>query len=156
MMFYPGEQQGPAREPNGLIHGIHRVAICVDDLGPMRKAFEEKLGCEFFDPGVYEPLGVHSITDVDRGLVLTQATRPDSPIAETFRRGGQRCFMICFRVRDLEEAKVFCKEHGVDITNEIHLTSEQSERYEEAGELVLDPECFPQWGGNFMMFYGKE
>ena len=139
-----------------VIQGIHRVSICVENIEEARKAFEEKLGCEFFDPGVYEPLKVHSITDVDRGIVLTGPTAEDSILAEPLRQRGQHVVSICFRVSDLEEAKRLCEERGIDILQEIRLTPEQSERYTDAAEIILDPACFPEWGGNFMMFYGKE
>ncbi|MCE2390741.1 MAG: VOC family protein [Proteobacteria bacterium] len=137
-----------------VIEGIHRVALCVQDLERTKKAFEEAFGCDFFDPGVFEPMQVHSVTDVDKGLVLTMPTSYDSPIADNLRRHGQHCMMICFRVSDIEEAKRMCHEKGINILQEIKLGD--VERYKDAAELVLDPASFPEWGGNFMLFYGRE
>ena len=94
------------------VEKIDRVVIAVKDLDKAMEFFSSLLGTRFGEVREGDELKVR-LAYCDLGLELMESTAEGSMVDKFIRKRGEGILMLVFKVADIEEAKRFFQEKGL-------------------------------------------
>jgi len=115
----PDSELGRALE--GVVEGLHHVAIAVPDLEVARRVYEGVLGLRACEVEHVPEQGVRVLVLFagDQRIELVEPAREDSPISRFIARRGAGLHHVAWRVRDVDLALERVRAAGLELIDEV-------------------------------------
>ncbi len=99
----------------GVVRGLHHVAIAVQSLETSREFYGDALGLPAAEPELVPGQGVRVLvmSAGDVRLELVEPTSPDTPVGRFLEKRGPGIHHLAWRVDSVEDAIGVLRSHGV-------------------------------------------